>query len=115
MNRYADRTDIIITGRKRIIRGSGAVAAVDSLRPRGLARRILSRDSRLWPWWQSLGALRLLDRYEPDAVAGFLRGLLAPDGQRFVMATPVEDGEEDAAPPKIRVVLNWHEEFRDRE
>jgi hypothetical protein len=28
---------------------------------------------------------------------------------------PVEDGDEEVAPPTIRVVENWYEEFRDRE
>jgi len=81
--RKADRTDLVIHRRRRIIRGVGAVAVADSLRPKGLARRILSRDSRLWPWWQSLGVLRLVDRVDPDTVAGLLRGLLALDGERF--------------------------------
>ena len=35
------------------------------------------------------------------------------DGQRFLMVTPVADGT--AVPPKIRIVENWYEEFRDRE
>ncbi len=39
---------------------------------------------------------------------------VSADGQRFVTIAPVEQGEEAAA-PKIRVVLNWYEEFRDRE
>ena len=34
------------------------------------------------------------------------------DGQRFIMVAPVEDDDEDAAPPKIRIVQNWYEEFR---
>ncbi len=38
---------------------------------------------------------------------------VSADGQRFVMVTPVE--VDEAAPPKIRVVQNWYEEFRDRE
>jgi len=33
------------------------------------------------------------------------------DGQRFVVVEPVGD----APAPKIRVVLNWFEEFRDRQ
>ena len=37
---------------------------------------------------------------------------VSADGQRFVIAEPVE---EEAAPAAIRVVLNWYEEFRDRE
>ncbi len=40
---------------------------------------------------------------------------VSADGQRFIMVAPVEDDDEDAAPPKIRVVQNWYEEFRDRE
>ncbi len=40
---------------------------------------------------------------------------VSADGQRFVMAMPVGDGDEEAAPPAIRIVQNWHEEFRDRE
>jgi Tol biopolymer transport system component len=41
---------------------------------------------------------------------------VSADGQRFVMVAPVEGGEEEAsAPASIRVVLNWYEEFRDRE
>jgi hypothetical protein len=27
---------------------------------------------------------------------------------------PVEGGDENAAAPKIRIVENWYEEFRDR-
>ena len=40
---------------------------------------------------------------------------VSADGQRFVMTMPVGDGDEEAAPPSIRVVENWYEEFRDRE
>jgi hypothetical protein len=39
---------------------------------------------------------------------------VSADGQRFVTVTPVEDGEETTV-PRIRVVQNWYEEFRDRE
>jgi serine/threonine protein kinase/WD40 repeat protein len=35
------------------------------------------------------------------------------DGQRFVVSEPIETGEEVLE--SIRVVENWHEEFRDRE
>ncbi len=38
---------------------------------------------------------------------------VSADGQRFVTTALVEGAE--AAPPKIRVVQNWYEEFRDRE
>ena len=39
---------------------------------------------------------------------------VSADGQRFILAEPVEEGADaDAAVPSIRVVLNWFEEFRD--
>jgi serine/threonine protein kinase/Tol biopolymer transport system component len=40
-----------------------------------------------------------------------------PDSQRFVAVAPVDDGDqqEPTVAPKIRIVLNWAEEFRDRE
>ena len=38
-----------------------------------------------------------------------------PDGQRFVTFSAVEQDEGEEAPPKIRVVMNWYEEFRDRD
>ena len=37
---------------------------------------------------------------------------VSADGQRFLTIAPVE--EADTTPPKIRVVENWYEEFRDR-
>ncbi len=40
---------------------------------------------------------------------------VSADGQRFIMTMPVGDGDEEAAPPSIRIVQNWYEEFRDRE
>ncbi len=41
---------------------------------------------------------------------------VSADGRRFVMTTPVEEGDDgEVAPPSIRVVQNWYEEFRDRE
>jgi len=40
---------------------------------------------------------------------------VSADSQRFIMVAPVEDDEANAAPPKIRIVQNWYEEFRDRE
>ena len=44
---------------------------------------------------------------------GFDRGYdVSADGQRFLTVAAVED---EAPPPKIRLVLNWYEEFRDRE
>jgi Tol biopolymer transport system component len=38
---------------------------------------------------------------------------VSADGQRFLTIMPVE-GNEQTASPKIRIVQNWHEEFRDR-
>ncbi len=38
---------------------------------------------------------------------------VSADGQRFVTVGPVEGAA--AAPPTIRIVENWHEEFRERE
>ena len=37
---------------------------------------------------------------------------VSADGQRFLTIVPVEGA--DAAPPKIRIVQNWYEEFRER-
>ncbi len=39
---------------------------------------------------------------------------ISADGQRFILAEPVAEGA-DAPEPSIRIVQNWHEEFRDRE
>ena len=38
---------------------------------------------------------------------------VSADGKRFLTTAPAED--ENAAPPVIRVVENWYEEFKDRE
>ncbi len=38
---------------------------------------------------------------------------VSADGQRFLTIAPVEGA--DSAPPTIRIVENWYEEFRDRE
>ena len=38
---------------------------------------------------------------------------ISADGRRFVLRKAV--GGETAKPPAIRVVQNWHEEFRDRQ
>jgi Tol biopolymer transport system component len=38
---------------------------------------------------------------------------VSADGQRFVMAAMIES--EEPAPPAIRIVENWHDEFLDRE
>ena len=40
---------------------------------------------------------------------------VSADGQRFVTIAPVEDDDQKAEAPSIRVVENWAEEFRDRE
>ncbi len=39
---------------------------------------------------------------------------VSADGQRFILAEPVGEAAE-APEPSIRVVMNWYEEFRDRE
>ncbi len=38
---------------------------------------------------------------------------VSADGERFVMIAPVEG--EESAPPAIRIVQNWYDEFRERE
>ena len=40
---------------------------------------------------------------------------VSADGLRFITTAPDQDGDADVAPPKIRIVKNWYEEFRDRE
>jgi len=41
---------------------------------------------------------------------------VSPDGQRFVTVSRVTSTERsEPEPPKIRIVGNWYEEFRDRE
>ena len=47
--------------------------------------------------------------------AGELTYDVSADGERFVTISPFEDDDEEAAPPTVRIVQNWHEEFRDRE
>jgi Tol biopolymer transport system component/predicted Ser/Thr protein kinase len=39
---------------------------------------------------------------------------VTPDGDRFILVEPVRD-EGDVFEPRIRIVENWYEEFRDRE
>ncbi len=39
---------------------------------------------------------------------------VSADGQRFILAEPVAEGA-DGPEPSIRVVMNWFEEFRDRQ
>ena len=46
-------------------------------------------------------------------VFGRKRYDVSADGKRFLTIAPAED--ENAAPPVIRVVENWYEEFKDRE
>jgi len=63
----------------------------------------------------SVGDTKRLFRY-PFRVGSFAAPPydVSPDGQRFlVRGTAPESGA--ASMPKIRVVLNWYEEFRDRE
>ncbi len=54
----------------------------------------------------------------PDLISGNASAStydVSADGERFVTIAPTEDGDEEAALPKIRIVQNWYEEFRDRE
>jgi hypothetical protein len=39
---------------------------------------------------------------------------VSADGQRFVTIAPASQDAEET-PPKIRIVENWYEEFRNRE
>lgn len=50
-----------------------------------------------------------------DLVSNWVQYDVSPDGQRFLTSTPVQGAEEGDAPDSIRVVMNWYEEFRDRE
>jgi hypothetical protein len=50
------------------------------------------------------------------SVAGAPKYDVSADGQRFLTVAPVQDdGGEEPTPPKISLVQNWYEEFRDRE
>ncbi len=44
---------------------------------------------------------------------GFLNYDVTPDGQRFILRE--QEAGAEASGPKLRVVQNWYEEFRDRE
>ena len=48
-----------------------------------------------------------------STIASFRYFEPAPDGSRFLVVTPAED--TDAEPPRIEIVQNWYEEFRERE
>ena len=37
---------------------------------------------------------------------------IAPDGRRFLMTKQGEATSEDASPPQINIILNWHEELK---
>ena len=39
---------------------------------------------------------------------------VSADGQRILTRRPIQNAGGEAEPPKIRVVQNWHEEFRGR-
>ena len=59
---------------------------------------------------------RLFDAAELTGTVGAGGYDVSADGQRFVMTAPVQEGDDgEVAPPTIRVVMNWYEEFRDRE
>ena len=57
---------------------------------------------------------RLFDDQSLAEGGSFFRNYdVSKDGQRFLMVAPVEGSA--ASPSKIRLVLNWYEEFRNRE
>ncbi len=49
-----------------------------------------------------------------DGIVSLLLLNVSAKGQRFILAEPVGEGA-DVTEPSIRVVMNWYEEFRDRE
>ncbi len=51
--------------------------------------------------------------FESTDLSGLAGYDVSRDGQRFLTISPVEDSI--SAPPKVRIVQNWYEEFRDRE
>jgi len=62
----------------------------------------------------TLGQPQVLFEYRDLTSGSAVAYDVSADGQRFLTVAPVEDGGE-GAPPKIRIVLNWYEEFRGRE
>ncbi len=79
VERTAKETRLIVSKRQVVFLGRGPVADAESLRPAGIALRILSRDSRLRPWYASVGILRMLGLSNARAVADLARGLVAID------------------------------------
>ena len=65
----------------------------------GQRKGVVLRDLDAVPWLQSVVARPAYD--------------VSPDGNRFLLVLFEPEAEASAA--KIRVVQNWHEEFRDRE
>ncbi len=59
-------------------------------------------------------ATRLFEHAGVGLVTNYAPYDVSADGQRFIVAEPVEEGA-DAPAQSIRVVQNWYEEFRDRE
>jgi len=82
--------------------------------PNGPHETVMRRSTR----WQhqarsSLASDLMVPTGRTKTITGFYgRNYdVTADGQRFVVVEPVGD----APAPKIRVVLNWFEEFRDRQ
>ena len=116
---------------------------VEPFPPTGAKRRI-SQDGGYWPLWSPGGdrlfyrpraglatALRSVDVItNPEfaftneqllpiegfvVVPNFRNYDLMPDGERFVMVFPAEGADDgESVPPRINVVLNWHQELLER-
>lgn len=83
LKRAPEQTILAVERHRRQYVGKGTVAEADSLRPEGMALRILSADSRLRAWWQSLVAFRGLDRMNEEVAAELLQGLIAVNGEKL--------------------------------
>ncbi len=79
IERNAGETRLIVPKQQVVFLGRGPVADAESLRPSGIALRIISRDSRLRSWYASVGILRMLGRVSAETVADLARGLVAID------------------------------------
>ena len=66
------------------------------------------------PTFRPSNADVLFDATNFPVVVGPRRFDIAPDGQRFLMIKEGGTTSEDAAPPQINVVQNWHQELLER-
>ena len=58
LERTKGETELILPHQQVYFRGIGEVAEAESIRLKGIALRILSRDSSLRPWYATIGLLR---------------------------------------------------------